>query len=210
MNESKKIIDLKKKRDGSLVLVINFNLIQVLKTLLNGLFNFVSWLDNLARFSFLMMFIGSIGLGFGMGVIVFSNPDLTLASNFFQDKKIQPKQIQWMDVLYLIEEKTDPVISLSTMTEVFWQSQYDGFGQGHTIVLYSHELPLFEQTALGAQIKLIGQNDGIYNYAVTQIQITDRKDLPNIVQSNNDSLVIYQSDELFGAQLLVAVAKLQN
>lgn len=202
-----KLLDLKKKRDGSWILYLNTDLvIGFFAKIARPVINIFELIDRLSKFSFLLMFIGSIGLGFGMGIIVFSSPSRTTAHFSQNQSLITPKQLIWLDEKFAVEKKSDPGVSLTNSVEVFYQPAYGQINQGQPLVFYSHNLPMMEQTQLGMPIQVIGDNNGIYSYSVVEIRYIKREELPNLIAKSGNSLIIYQTDDLLSSQLLVVIA----
>lgn len=205
--KKEKLIELKKKRDGSLILYLNTDIITIFFVhLLRPLFTLFDLLDRLSKFSFLLMFIGSVGIGFGVGITVFSQPSKTLAHHSSYREVVNPRQLIWLDKQYVIEDESDPGFSISPEVKIFHQSQYGQLSKGNTLVFYTSNLPMMEQSQLGMPIKVIGSNNGIYNYSVVEIRYIRRKELPNLIAKSGSSLIIYQSDDLLSSQLLVVIA----
>ena len=203
------MFDIKKKRDGSLVLLLNTDFIgNFFKSIILKLLRVFLWLDQMQKFSFVLLWVGAIGLGFGMGIIVFNNPDSSLANQQQVVQQLIPQKIEWLDGLYIVEEEADPIVSLSQAVDVFYQSN---LSSNNKIVLYSNNLPFFEQVQLGTTIRITANNNGIYKFQVTQIKFISREDMNELINSpTKDELIIYQSDDILSTQIMVVQANVKS
>ena len=205
MKDKDHFICLYQKKDHSWILSINTTLInRKIPPMINKIISFFNWLDYLAKFPFLLILVGSIGLGFGMGVIVFSRPSLSLADSSRPQALITPRLIEWDNQTYQVEIDQDHTYALTA--HLWFFSSSSGLEAPSPIHIFTSQLENFHQVKIGDQIWIVGSNDGRYQYTVTQIALINKDHYQDFTNNLNQSLVLSQNSDLIGGQIQVVVA----
>jgi len=202
-------ICLYQKKDHSWILSIDTTFVKQIKIqkipqMTKKIISFFNWLDYLAKFPLLLILIGSIGLGFGMGVIVFSRPTLSLADSNHPQALIIPRQIEWDQNTYQVEIDQDNTYSRAT--HLWFFSSSSGLESPSPIHLFSSQLENFAQVKIGDSMVIVGNNNGRYKYTVTQIALISRDHYQDFTTNLNQTLVLSQNSDLIGSQVQVVIA----
>ncbi|HEX7017970.1 MAG TPA: hypothetical protein VF209_03630 [Patescibacteria group bacterium] len=159
----------------------------------------------------LLFVLSGLGLGFGMGLVIFQRPMTTLASPFpvyAQQSAITIKEVSLADVSFSValpdKEKTE-------VTDIRHLTTSATLSQNGTIVLkvggLSQAKNYLENVSLNDPIALLGSNNGRYTYQVIEIKEVDNETLPTLFSQNGKALLLYTPVNVLQTKYLVVIAK---
>ena len=159
----------------------------------------------------LLFILSGLGLGFGLGLVVFQRPMTTLASPFplaAQKSLISARQLEVGHVLF---EVTATDSETNNGQAIHHLTTSAPLGTTGTVVLnvgWRHEINTYlEQTTLNDPLILIGSNNGRYEYRVVEIKEVGNEVLPTLFDQTGKALVLYTPSNLLQAKYLVVIAK---
>ena len=190
------MFDLKRNRKSELILKINFNF--NLWQSLHKIFEFLNFVFSKKIFYVIPM---GLGLGFGLSLVILSNPDLSYANNLVNNSSksvIYKKLILEQDNLSFNIKSSQTLNLLSNLqTEDVTQLQ-------NNQIITVKNLP---ELSLGQVIKLVGQNNGLYEFRVIETKLINSNEYQTLLAENKNNLILFSQNNLIGSKLLATIAK---
>lgn len=226
MSETEKFINIKKHKSGDLVFElkpINYRaglkaLIKLTLTMFLKIFvPFFKILDAMAERRKLVISSVGLGIGLGLSVIITQRPDAiqafpTLISLEGYRVAVAVLRIPSIDLSVSVEDgHLQDIVENFTTDHVIHEKRSAGLGSKQTIVLADASarnlLPKLEEVTIGNEILLVGENNGTYNYRVTEVRSISAEYLPTVIADSDNALIIYKSNNLFRTHLHIVIAR---
>lgn len=195
---------IKRNKKGELILNINFNPLSLIIKVLSSL-------DIIFNSKIFYSIPTGLGIGFGLGIVIFSNPSSTIANTpLFRSQlsNITPYRIT------LAEQNFTSLITKQTSYSLIplkWTDKVVNFisfpGKENQQIIIGAKENFIQNVKLGEQIKIEGSNNGVYYYLVSQIREIKSEDINNLMSENNARLIILNPTNPLGSKYLVALAK---
>ena len=195
---------MKRDRNGDLILNINLNPFPLILKLLSSL-------DIVFSSKVFYTIPTGLGIGFGIGLVIFSNPSGTIANSTIATGKIRniiPYRITIPNQNFtsLIKKQTS-----YSLIPFKWSDKVINFisfpGKKDQQIIIAAKENFIEDINLGERIKIEGTNNGLYQYLVFQIRDIPSKDINNLMNENEAKLIILNPTNHLGSNYLVALAK---
>lgn len=187
--------------------LVMVGLVKPLVGLINVLY---ASIDTVSHHKPLLFILAGIGIGFGMGIVVFQRPVVSLASPFpvyAQPTSVTADQLQIGGVSF----RTQVPIGENNLASISHLETSAGLHQNGTAVLvigWRSEARTYLQNATIADlIQVIGSNNGRYTYRIVEIKEVDNELLPTLFNQNGRALVLYTPANLLQTKHLVIIAK---
>lgn len=159
----------------------------------------------------LVIISAGLGLGFGMGLVIFQRPMTTLASPLPIQRYASEVTIKTVAVGGTEFEVSGTAAETSPLASITHLETSAGVHQAGTSVLavgWRHEAkPYLLSTTLNDPIQVIGSNNGRYSYRIVEIKEVENNVLPTLFTQNGRALVLYTPTNLLHTKFLVIVAK---
>ncbi|MDH5533289.1 MAG: hypothetical protein OEX81_02585 [Candidatus Pacebacteria bacterium] len=195
---------IKRNRYGDLILDINLSPFDFLLKLLSSL-------DIIFNSKIFYSIPMGLGIGFGIGIVVFSNPSSTIATTpkvKYDIITLTPHKITLDKQNYtsLVKDQSSySLIPLKWTDEVINFLNFPGKVEGQVVIGTKDKL--IENVSLGEKIKLEATNNGIYSYSIFHIREIASKDINSLMNDNDAKLIIINPTNVLGSNYLIALAK---
>ncbi len=219
------IIQLNQTRSNDTYLIIDFALIRykfriLFKQILIGLYQIVAQIihalniltNNHARIGLIM----ALGLGFGFGLTIFSQPDLSSA-NFIQFKNgstrhasTQADYIETNQFVVEVETKTGNLDILQDNHAVTIPSFSGELGSQHAATYFKGTVQLYNYLntlELGDEIRLNQRNNLIKTYQIVEIRLVDRDRITQLLPQNQPTIILYTPTSLISNDYYCLIAR---
>lgn len=176
-----------------------------------GLINLLyASIDTVSRHKPSLFILAGLGMGFGMGLVVFQRPTVTLASPLpvsAQPSSVTIDQLELGGVTFAVEAPGET----TTLNSISFLETSAGVHQQGTSVLAmgwrSEARTYLSHATLSDMIQVVGSNNGRYSYRIVEIKEVESDGLPALFSQNGRALVIYTPINLLQTKYLVLIAK---
>jgi hypothetical protein len=224
-SKSEPIISFKKKKSGDLFFELDLRAFLNIKQLIKFLLSILLYISNpvFRFFDFLAskrkLVISAVGLGLGLGlsVLVTQRPDALqafpeLINNNARQIEVSSLKIETID-LYT-EVKKGSVVDVFNNLAINYLIHDDrsgNLGSKQPLVIASMGnrdiLENLQAVEIGNEIILIGSNNGVYKYRVIEIRDAHADNLPAIISSQDNSLIVYKPTNFLRTKIYAVVAR---
>ncbi len=173
--------------------------------------------DKLAEKRKLVISSVGFGIGLGLSIIVTQRPDALQAFPILENRTIAGAEARIIKIPELNLYETIKSGNLTNLSDNIFSDELihlegSGFlGQNSPVVVADlgskNLLKKIEAIKIGAEITVIGKNNGIYRYRVIEIRGIEAEYLTHIIATAENSLIIYKPENLLRTQLFVVIAK---
>lgn len=224
-SESKnRIIQLRKNAQGDIIFEINPQSLSA-TTIIKALFSLLLkvFLPVFAFFDFLAtkrkLVISSVGLGIGLGlsVLVTQRPDTlqafpTLATQNITDIYASRVIISSIDLSTAVTKgNLQDLFDTVSLQGLVHDERSAALGGRHPVVIaevgFSNILQNLDSVQIGDEIRVVGTNEAVYSYRVTELRDMNSEYLPNVIGVNQDALILYKSKNILRTQLYMVIAQ---
>lgn len=197
------MFNIRKNKNGELLLDINFHPFRFL-------YNLLSSLDYLFSSKVFYTIPMGLGLGFGFAIIVFAQPKAIRADSIFSQVSVHNLVITELIIsqqnlsLSLEKQANYTLLPLRwTNNNVFFSSVPN---QKNQIVIGSKDIEI-EKITLGEKITVIANNNGQYSFSVYEVKQIDNNEINYLMANNESQLIILSPENQLGTKYLAALAK---
>jgi len=213
-------------KSKDIILEINFNFShETLKRIIKGLLGFVfkiflplfSFFDKLAEKRKLVISSFGLGIGLGLSIIITQRPDAlqafpNLVNQMMVGVEVKTIEIPKIDLsLNVRHNSLNSFVENVVSNELIHIDGSGYLGQNKPMVvadLSSKNLLMkIEGMGIGDEIVAIGKNNGTYKYRVIEIRETESQYLPHVIAKEENSLILYKSQNLIRTRVFIIVAK---
>lgn len=224
MSQKKRVLNLHKNSSGDLIFEINPQQISaklIIKTILSIILKLFlplfSFFDFLASKRKLVISAVGLGIGLGLSVLVTQHPDTlqafpSLSLSNLSKIRAQNLTISSIDLSTGVETGSVQDLFENISLDVLVHDQRSAdLGSYSPVVIADVGLkPILkdlEKVKIGDEIIIKGSNNAKYIYRVTEIRDMKAEYLSNVIGVNDDSIIIYKSQNLLRTQLFMIIAK---
>jgi len=140
-----------------------------------------------------------IGLGFGLSLVVLQQPEFINADQ----ENVAVSQSLPSQKIYLKNKELAVTNSQSLSLLSNWQKSAAIQWQDQLVLVIKDVPELF----LGEEIKILGQNNGLYTWRVIEIKEIYSKDYLRILEENQNKLILFQQSNFIGSKIKAVIAK---
>jgi len=169
----------------------------------------------LPSFRWVLISATGLGLGLGMSLIVFQNPQTSFASPVtYEIQKLKPDV--FVSSLKINNQSLDEKVDyFKTETpkakiKVYETDQSEGLGISKLAILAVKDKNLvknLERVLLGEKILLVGSNNGLYVFTAIETRIISKADLNQIISFYDDGIIIYGQKSWLNDEVVLVVGK---
>jgi hypothetical protein len=195
---------IKRNKKDEVILDITLNPIPALIT-------FFSSLDTFFSSKIFYTIPMGLGLGFGLALIVFSQPMQITAdtsNNEAIHETTKPIKITLPEKNYtstLEEQNNFSLVPLQWKSRTIW---YPFFPQAQSgLIVIGIRNTQANNFFLGEEVRLTGANNGVYQYSIYEIRSIVTKDIQSIIKNNTAKVIILHPTNIIGSEYLLALAK---
>lgn len=150
-----------------------------------------------------LMMVTGLGLGVGIALGVFGQPAQVSAipSVLVQSLGVKVREVKSVELdLHLVLRQTSELCQQTQLTSAAsYVTSSAGIGQSGAVVICSatpRSLETLWQAKLGQEIQVIGDNNGLYRYRVTEIKALKPESLSSALSLSQETLVLYTFNTL--------------
>lgn len=189
-----------KRKNGDLILEIGFNPFSSLLKLLTK----IDFLFSQKIFYLLPM---GLGIGFGLGLVIFSQPQLSNAGTNIQPSEIIPQELkissQGKNYFVTNQDKF-------TLVSTAWKSNAVYFphwpNNQRQLLIASQDFDL-SSLELGSEIKILGKNQGIYTYRVYHFKEMKSQSINSLKNDQEAQLILIKPMNFLGTDIQAVLAR---
>ena len=215
----KKLIELRKKSNGHLILALHLEELfawpkYLLKSLVSpfvyGLTTIFETLDQVSRHHTALLLLAALGLGFGMSLPIFASPDLSWAETTASSSSVE---LSISQIRFDSLDKSMAVVAADDKN--FMPSHQVGYQLStHPLVIqgewHSTLSEFLPELTLGSRITLLAENGGRYHFGVVELRQLKAKELSTLLSTESQQLLLVVPTDLTQQSLLVIVAQRQT
>jgi len=224
MVEKNSIFSLRKNPKGEIILefspeIITFKkvvkgILLILLKVSTPIFSFFDFLASKRK-----LVISSIGLGIGLGlsVLVTQRPDtiqafpqLSVVNNF--NIRVERIVISSIDLsVNVVTGNVQNLVENIQLGELVHDERSSELGSSNPVVVadvgIKNILVNLESVKIGDEIQIQGSNNATYRFKVSEIRDIKAEYLPNVIGSQEESLILYKSKNVLRTKLYILIAK---
>lgn len=191
---------IKKKRNGEVEFLWTFN------PLLN-LIDLFAFLDKLFSRKIFYLLPTGIGIGFGIGLVIFSQPASLNASNTSLSDNLKPISITIPSQGLKLVTENQNKFSLITTTWANHTVNFAGLSSSNEQFIVGTKNTDLTKFKLGDVIEVHASNQGIYAYQVYHTKEIETRNFNQLKAENNIGLILVQPTNLLGTAAYAVLAK---
>ena len=198
------MFSLKRNKKNEIILKINFNLIDLLISF------FVNLNQVFASKRFYLIPMG-LGIGFGLGITIFSNPNKISAQNEIAQiisQQIIPEKILIKNINFtgiINKQNNFSLLPINWQEDLVYFSNFNS--KQHSPLVVASKEDLVTDLNLGNEIIITAKNKGQYKYKITQTKLISTKDFYSATEDTNAKIIIISSSNFVGTNLYLAFGK---
>jgi hypothetical protein len=198
------MFSIKRNRKKEILLNVNFNLLDFLT-------NFFVTLNKIFSSKAFYLIPTGLGIGFGIGVVVFSQPSKINAGEPTQQiiqQSVAPHRITIPEINFtsIISDQTNfSLLPINWKNDLIYFSNFSY--RGKAPLLISSKENIVEDLKLGDKVVITGKNNGRYRYAITQTKQLPAKDFYRALEGVSAKVILISSTNFVGTELLLAFGK---
>ncbi len=180
---------------------------------LKSIFKFIKFvsdsLDRLTSHHTLLGLIMALGIGCGIGITIFSRPDISLAHTY--QLKEKHKIISVSTENFLTSIKHGRVASLSQLKHQlivpFFSGSINSQNQAFILLSSAKMIPLFQQLSLGDNITLNFDNNSFQNRQVVEIKTIKKEQIQRLVPQKQATVIICAPKKNFSLEYFCLITR---
>lgn len=198
------MFSIERNRKKEILLNVNFNLLDFLTS-------FFITLNKIFSSKAFYLIPTGLGIGFGIGMVVFSQPSKINAEESTQQivqQVIIPQRITIPEINFtsIINNQTNfSLLPINWKNDLIYFSNFSY--RGKAPLLISSKENIVEDLKLGDKIIITGKNNGRYKYAITQTKQLPAKDFYRALEGVNTKIILISTTNFVGTELLLAFGK---
>lgn len=191
---------IQRKKNGDLILEVRFNPF-------SNLLKFFTKIDLIFSQKIFYLLPMGLGIGFGLGFVIFSQPQISSAGISANQSEITPKQLIITSQAnnYFIENQDK-----FTLIPTAWSNEVVYFpnwtSNQNQIVIAGKNFEL-STLPLGTEIKIVASNQGQYSFNVFHFKELKSQNINELKNDAEASLILVKPTNLLGTNVQVILAK---
>lgn len=189
-----------KRKNGDLVLEIGFNPI-------NSLVKFFTKVDFIFSQKVFYLLPMGLGIGFGLGLVIFSQPQISNAGTSSFQSEIVPQELKIVsqNKNYFVESQDK-----FTLIPKAWSNDvvyFPNWTNNQSQLLIASESFDFSTLSLGSELKLLAKNQGQYTYHVFHLKEFKSQQINSLKNDLEAKLILVKPTNFLGTNVQVLLAK---
>ncbi|MCL4208642.1 hypothetical protein KJZ63_03360 [Patescibacteria group bacterium] len=189
-----------RRRNGDLVLEIGFNPVA-------SLIKFFTKLDFIFSQKVFYLLPMGLGIGFGLGIVIFSQPQISSAGVNATPSEIVPQELKVtsQNKNYFVGNQDK-----FTLIPTTWSNEIVYFpnwpNNQNQLLIASQDFD-FSNLSLGSEIKILAKNQGQYTYHVYHFKELKSQQINSLKNDQDAKVILVKPTDFLGTNLQVLLAK---